>query len=109
MTVIDPVCGMSIEEKDAAATTVYGGRTYSFCSTSCKTEFDQNPQAFLGAQAAPASEPPPRPRAGSTPTPCTPRYAGSSPDLPEVRYGPGAHDSLKRPQRPSGPAPCTRK
>ena len=58
MTVIDPVCGMSIEEKDAAATTVYGGRTYSFCSISCKTEFDQNPQAFLGTQAASASEPP---------------------------------------------------
>ncbi len=60
MTVIDPVCGMSIEEKDAAATTVYGGKTYFFCSSSCKTKFDQNPQAFLSAKAAPVSEPLPR-------------------------------------------------
>ncbi len=61
MTVIDPVCGMSIEEKDAAATTVYGGKTYFFCSSSCKTKFDQNPQAFLGAKTAPVPEPLPRP------------------------------------------------
>jgi P-type Cu+ transporter len=57
MIVIDPVCGMSIEEKDAATTTVYEGRTYFFCSPSCKTKFDQNPQTFLSAQAAPVSEP----------------------------------------------------
>ena len=58
MPVIDPVCGMRIEEKDAAATTVYGGKTYFFCSASCKTEFDQDPQTFLSAGAAPANEPP---------------------------------------------------
>ena len=56
MTVIDPVCGMNIEEKDAAATTVYGGRTYFFCSTSCKIEFDLNPQSFLDAKAAPVPD-----------------------------------------------------
>lgn len=59
MTVIDPVCGMTIEEKDAAATTVYGGRTIFFCSAACKTEFDKNPQAFLGPKAGPVSEPQP--------------------------------------------------
>ena len=58
MPVIDPVCGMSIEEKDAVATTVYEGRTYFFCSASCKTEFDQDPQTFLSAGATPANEPP---------------------------------------------------
>ncbi len=60
MAVIDPVCGMNIEEKDAAATTTYGGRTVFFCSVSCKTEFDQNPQPFLGAKVVPVSEPPDR-------------------------------------------------
>ncbi|MBI5604373.1 MAG: heavy metal translocating P-type ATPase [Deltaproteobacteria bacterium] len=58
MTVIDPVCGMSIEEKEAAATTVYGGRTYFFCSPSCRTDFDKDPESFLGVKAAPVSEPP---------------------------------------------------
>jgi Cu+-exporting ATPase len=32
----DPVCGMDIEEKDAAGTSAYEGRTYYFCATSCK-------------------------------------------------------------------------
>jgi Cu+-exporting ATPase len=46
-TQLDPVCGMSIEEKDAAGTTQFGGRTYYFCHPSCKTAFDQNPQKFV--------------------------------------------------------------
>jgi Cu+-exporting ATPase len=57
MTVIDPVCGMSIEDREAAATTVYRGKTYFFCSTSCKTKFDQNPLTFLTAQRVPVSDP----------------------------------------------------
>lgn len=59
MKVTDPVCGMRIEEKDAAATTVHQGETYFFCSPSCKADFDQNPQAFLKGKGAPAAEPQP--------------------------------------------------
>lgn len=39
----DPVCGMTIEEKDAVGTSEYQGRRYYFCSKDCKTEFDENP------------------------------------------------------------------
>lgn len=39
----DPVCGMTIEETDAAATFDHDGTTYSFCSESCREEFEANP------------------------------------------------------------------
>jgi Cu+-exporting ATPase len=43
----DPVCGMDIEEKDAAGTSAYEGRTYYFCATSCKETFDRFPSRFV--------------------------------------------------------------
>ena len=46
MAVKDPVCGMTIEEADAAATAEFDGRTFYFCSTACKDEFDTNPGAY---------------------------------------------------------------
>ena len=48
MKVIDPVCNMTIEDKDAAAISTYKGRTYYFCSKSCKEDFDKNPEQFIG-------------------------------------------------------------
>jgi Cu+-exporting ATPase len=47
MKVTDPVCKMIIEDKDAAATSVYKGITYYFCSKPCKEDFDKNPESFL--------------------------------------------------------------
>ncbi|HEX2031873.1 MAG TPA: YHS domain-containing protein [Actinomycetota bacterium] len=46
MAVKDPVCGMTIEEADAVATSEFGGKTYYFCSADCKEEFDQNPEDY---------------------------------------------------------------
>lgn len=43
----DPVCGMDCDEKTAAATSVYQGKTYYFCAKRCKEEFDKNPQKFI--------------------------------------------------------------
>jgi Cu+-exporting ATPase len=45
---IDPVCKMTIEEKDAIGTSIYKGTTYYFCSGVCKEEFDKDPEAFIG-------------------------------------------------------------
>lgn len=42
----DPVCGMQIEESEAAGQSEYQGRTYYFCSTSCKEKFDESPENF---------------------------------------------------------------
>lgn len=47
MKVLDPVCQMTIDDKDAEATSVYKDRTYYFCSKSCKQRFDQNAESFL--------------------------------------------------------------
>lgn len=47
----DPVCGMQIDEKQAAGSSQYQGQTYYFCSASCKQKFDQNPQQYAGQQA----------------------------------------------------------
>src|SRR4030042_1943689 len=45
--VTDPVCKMTIEEKDAVGTSTYKGITYYFCTESCKENFDKDPEAFL--------------------------------------------------------------
>lgn len=47
MSVTDPVCKMTIEEKDAVATSTYQGTTYYFCSKPCKDKFDKDPEAYL--------------------------------------------------------------
>ncbi|MEW6542962.1 MAG: heavy metal translocating P-type ATPase [Nitrospirota bacterium] len=44
---IDPVCGMTVEEEKAAATSVYKGTTYYFCAPGCKRTFEAGPDAIL--------------------------------------------------------------
>jgi YHS domain-containing protein len=44
----DPVCGMEVEEKKAAGTSEYQGKTYYFCSLGCKKTFDKEPQKYVG-------------------------------------------------------------
>ena len=44
----DPVCGMEIDPTEAAGTSEYQGQTYYFCSLDCKTQFDKNPQQYVG-------------------------------------------------------------
>lgn len=48
MKVVDTVCKMTIEEKDAVATSTYKGATYYFCSKQCKEDFDKAPESFIG-------------------------------------------------------------
>lgn len=49
---IDPVCGMEVDEKTAAATSKYQGKTYYFCAPGCKTAFDKEPEKYLKRDAA---------------------------------------------------------
>ncbi|HEX7296841.1 MAG TPA: YHS domain-containing protein [Pyrinomonadaceae bacterium] len=42
----DPVCGMEVDEQDAAGRSQHQGQTYYFCSEDCKEKFDQNPQQY---------------------------------------------------------------
>lgn len=46
--VLDPVCGMTIDSRQAAATAEYQGQTYYFCSTGCKKAFEKNPTQYVG-------------------------------------------------------------
>jgi len=48
----DPVCGMNIDEQQAAGKSDYNGKTFYFCSSSCKQKFDENPQGYAKQQAA---------------------------------------------------------
>jgi len=43
----DPVCGMEVNEKLAAATAVYAGKTYYFCSVPCKATFEKTPAKYV--------------------------------------------------------------
>ncbi|MFA6054857.1 MAG: YHS domain-containing protein, partial [Thermodesulfovibrionales bacterium] len=47
MNVVDPVCKMTIEDKDTVATSSYKGTTYYFCSQTCKKDFDKDPESYL--------------------------------------------------------------
>jgi YHS domain-containing protein len=60
-TVKDPVCGMEIDPKEAAATSDYEGVTYYFCAIACKERFDAEPAKFLGAVEEAAVEAPVQP------------------------------------------------
>lgn len=46
MMVKDPVCGMSVDPKTAAAKSDYKGQTYYFCADGCKKTFDKEPQKY---------------------------------------------------------------
>jgi len=43
----DPVCGMEVDEKKAAAKSEHMGKTYYFCARGCKKAFDENPEKYL--------------------------------------------------------------
>lgn len=54
----DPVCHMQLDEHEARSkglTSMYQGRAYAFCSTTCKQQFDQSPQRYAGAVEGPAA------------------------------------------------------
>ena len=42
-----PVCGMEADEKAAAATSEYQGKTYYFCALGCRKAFDADPEKYL--------------------------------------------------------------
>ena len=46
MQVTDPACGMQIDSAKAAATEAFQGRTYYFCSASCRDKFRTAPDRY---------------------------------------------------------------
>jgi len=43
----DPVCGMDVDPKSAAATETYKGKTYHFCSPGCRSAFQGDPERYV--------------------------------------------------------------
>jgi len=43
----DPVCGMSVDETKAAATSQFQGKTYYFCAKACKDKFEKEPPKYV--------------------------------------------------------------
>ena len=48
--VTDPVCGMSIEQREAPAKSEFQGTTYFFCSPECKRAFQHQPRKYAKAE-----------------------------------------------------------
>lgn len=46
-TVIDPVCGMSVDPETAAATAEHEGATYYFCAKGCQRAFLADPTQYV--------------------------------------------------------------
>ena len=46
MAAFDPVCNMTVEEDEAAATAEYDGKTYYFCSAACRKDFEERPRGI---------------------------------------------------------------
>jgi P-type Cu+ transporter len=42
----DPVCGMMVGRADVAGESHYQGKTFYFCSPSCKDRFDADPARY---------------------------------------------------------------
>ena len=56
-TVVDSVCGMTVEPEAARATGLhssYQGRDYFFCGKGCKLEFDDDPGRYLDPAYVPS-------------------------------------------------------
>ena len=68
-TVIDPVCGMTVEVARAEAdgrTITHAGRTYAFCRAGCLRAFGEEPDVYAAKAAVEAETEPPIPVATAT-------------------------------------------
>lgn len=46
----DLVCGMTVDEKNAAAIAFHGGKTYYFCAAGCRDTFLKKPEQYLASK-----------------------------------------------------------
>ena len=96
----DPVCGMNVDVPTSYSEAV-GGRTYYFCSESCRQKFDEDPEKY-GAGPSPARTPrdveleqhePPFTTAGPF---AAPKFGSAGSGGAEYELPPERHDDRKR-------------
>jgi len=92
----DPVCGMSVDPANAAATRVHAGETYYLCSKPCAERFEKEPDRFAKSpgdapmNSAPAHQPGDSPARSSNPSEGQQQIRYTCPMHPEiVQWGPG--------------------
>lgn len=73
---IDPVCGMTVDEKSAAGSAVHAGKSYHFCSQHCLEKFQANPTEYIVPVAAPVAQ-----SAGGYTCPMHPEVRQATPGL----------------------------
>src|ERR1041384_1715739 len=54
VSVIDPVCGMSVDPHTTPHRHTHQGQPYYFCSAGCRSKFAAEPARYLSPTAAPA-------------------------------------------------------
>ena len=47
IVLVDPVCGMTVDRRDARHLAEYDGRVYAFCQIGCRTRFIKDPAAYV--------------------------------------------------------------
>jgi len=95
----DPVCGMSVDSRKAAAHLEHRGETYFFCAKGCAQKFSANPERYLNR--------PPTPAPASAASELTAILAAtpslpSTPEQKQIRYTCPMHPEIIR----LGPGAC---
>ncbi|MFO7675457.1 MAG: YHS domain-containing protein [bacterium] len=44
---LDPVCGMTVTEENAACSYEFNGKKYYFCADACRDTFAENPDRYV--------------------------------------------------------------
>lgn len=47
----DPICGMTVDPQKSSFASAYRGKTFHFCSASCRDKFEREPEKFAGSAA----------------------------------------------------------
>jgi YHS domain-containing protein len=42
----DPVCGMAVDRRKSTAASTFAGKTYHFCSITCRDKFEAEPEKY---------------------------------------------------------------
>jgi len=61
IVLVDPVCGMTVDRRDARHLAAYNGVVYAFCQITCRTRFIKDPAAYVQSSVSSATETQPRP------------------------------------------------
>jgi len=52
IVLVDPVCGMTVDRRDARHLAEHGGVVYAFCQMACRTRFIHDPASFVPASVS---------------------------------------------------------